>query len=308
MAKPRVLGSGDYVALSKAINTANDDYWIKYATQKIKSDYGDSVRVLTNEDGIGKNKDLLKFGATSAIGTSEKMIMTLAGSELAETFATDNTIDAIVSDDALNTQLLTIEGHKRLENNLMQFIVQQKRLTGQTRALLDTPLFRQTRTYVDDYLSLPIQSGSSVFTYESSGGVSAGGIPSSDASIHSIIQAGSSTVPYLRNNQTQKCATSVSYQDYLIITLVYAFMTRASGSNSSCDIFLKWRKIDATGPKAFRTVFVGSLNSNGSTGLYIDKPPYIIIPKNSDIIMTAIGSTTGIAVSAGFNGVLALVV
>lgn len=50
-----------------------------------------------------------------------------------------------------------------------------------------------------------------------------------------------------------------------------------------------------------------TLNSTGKSHMTKVYDPPIIVPKNSDIIITAVGSTTGIEVSAGFNSYLATV-
>ncbi len=60
--------------------------------------------------------------------------------------------------------------------------------------------------------------------------------------------------------------------------------------------------------KVFRTLFEADVSTAGSDFFVFEPKPHLIIPKNSDVILQATGSTMSIDISAGFNSTLAIVV
>lgn len=291
------LGEGDYTEIASALVENPSNYWIQRAEAEIESTYGDTVSVSQ------KNKGLLKFGQGS-IDQVERMVMRLDDSE---TYVMDNLIDRIVSDDSNNDQIVTIEGHTiDTETNLLTFVVQSATVNGQTPVVLTTPLARLTRMYVNDYIASPIASGSTIYGFQSTSSVT-NGVPDDSTKIHAVIVAGTNTDEQLRNHQSAKATTALSSQDYLIITQIYGDIRRTSGTGAKADIFLKWRQLDATGAKVFRTAFIRSIALAGSSNVQFSVEPHIIIPKNSDIIMTVVATANNTEISAGFKGALAIV-
>lgn len=265
------------------MNYLGKNWWAGHAEQVIKSTYGDDVQV--------KPKDLLKFGQNKNVGTSEATVMELLGSEVMETYATDNVIDAVVSDDAGNTQDVVIEGHS-ISGGVFTFVSQTVTLNGQTKVDLDTPLARATRIYNAD--SSALAASSRVYVYNSSGVTLASGVPDIDAQVHLIMDAG--------EEQSLKAATAFSNVDYGLITQVYGTVDKKTAA--TVDFRLKVR----TAGGVFRTQFKRSVASTGNNNFDFQIRPFLIVPKNADVIVTAVASTTGVSVSAGFNCLLAKII
>lgn len=244
--------------------------------QVIKGDYGVDVAL--------KPKTLLKFGQNLSVGTTEASLMTLAGSEVAETYVDTNVIDRVVSDDDSNTQTLRLEGHSIDGSGNFNFIVQSVTLTGQTPVTLSTPVCRTSRSYVSSGATLA--ANSKVYFYESTSTVTSG-VPQTASKVHLIVLAG--------DNGTEKAATTFSYLDYGLITHIYGGVNKKTAA--SADIYLK---IKAPGAP-FRTILKRSVNSAGKVDFDLPLKPYMLIPRNHDILMTGIASTGDVSLFGGFN-------
>ncbi len=256
-------------------NVFNSDPRISHAYSVILDQFGDVVRV--------KDKSLLKRGRNDDLGTSEQLVWVQGGFEV---YATGNDIDTISSSNAGDTQDVLIEGHTILGNDLT-FLVQSATLNGQNEVTLDTPLYRATNIQNDDSTDF----GGTVFVYESGGTVTAG-VPQVAADIHLETDG--------TNNQSLKCATSLSSVDYWLITQIEVSVQRQQVR--SVDFMLQIREFG----KVFTTIFPISANSSGGSAP-ITFDPIIICPKNSDIRMTAISSGTSTSVSAFINGYLDII-
>lgn len=256
--------------------------WIAYAEREILTQYGDVVSVAR------RSKSLLKFGQNDNVGTTELTIMDLQGTETEETYVSDNLIDRVVSDKVANTQTITIEGHT-LSGGDLTFVIQTAVLTGQTPVVLTTPLARVSRVYVTG--ATPLVATSIVFVYESTGGETLG-VPDDDSTVHITMTD--------VHNQSVKAATSVSAVDYLLITSIYGDINKKTGSE--IDLQFKSRVLG----NIFRPHAPRSGDSAGTSSLSLPFMPYIIIPPNSDIIMTAKAGTISVSVSAGFEGIFAI--
>lgn len=254
-----------------------------YYTRVIEKTYGDKV---TFE---GKAKSLLKFGQNEDLGTAgtRATVMTLFGGETEETYVSDNLIDAVVSDDAANTQNIVIEGHT-ISGSDLTFVVQTATLTGTTPVTLSTPLARATRVYVDDATDLA--ANSQVYVYQDTATVT-GGVPQQGSLIHCSMKA--------EFNQSTKASTAVSSVDYWLITKGVFAIDRTQSAKA--DFYIDTRVLG----KAFRTLFIVPVNNSGTSSFAYDFNPPLLIPKNSDVRVQAEAGTNNTGVVARFAGYLA---
>lgn len=258
---------------------------IALAQKEILKTYGDKV------DFVKKSKALIKFGLNDVVGTSRTTVMQLEGSEVEETYATTNAIDKVVSSDNTFTHDVTIEGHT-VSGTDLTFVVQTVTLTGQTAADLTTPLCRATRVYPTNGHALASASDK-VFVYEDV--ALTAGVPNTDANVHVSFDG--------NYHQSQKASTAISANDYYLITKLYAGVDKKTAA--SVDIELRTRGFQ---DEAFRTVFKLPISTSSSPWLQIDAPPVLIIPKNSDVIVSATSSAANTEVIGGFAGYLAEVI
>lgn len=257
------------------------DYYLAHAAKVIFSTYGDKVSI------DQKNKDLLKFGHNAAVGTSFATIQHQPTGILHETYVADNSIDTIVSTNAGDTTEAIIEGHTIDGSGNFTFVVQTVTLTGQTEAALGTPLARVTRVYnngASDWAG-------TISVFDNTDGSTAG-VPTTDTDVHLQIEAG--------ENQSEKCATTISQSDYWIVTSVYAdFLDKSAGF---AEIALQLRLKG----KVFRNQ-IRLACSDGGEARHNFKP-YFIIPANADVRLVAAADGANSSVSGGIEGVLASVV
>ena len=250
------------------------DYWLNHAVNNVFNDFGDVISVEQ------KAKDLLKFGHNSAVGTTNTDIAHMPGTELHETYVTTNAINYISSDNGADTEVVNIEGHTVDGSGNFTFVFQTATLNGTTDVLLTTPLARVTRVYNNG--SVPLVGTVSVHE----------GTTPTDPQIHIIIEAG--------KQQSEKCSTTISDVDYWIITSVYADVLEKT--SAFADITFEVRQKG----KIFRPVVTFSASNSGQ-GLH-DFKPYVVIPKNADVRLTAEAGGAGTDVSGGIQGVLASII
>lgn len=263
----------------------DNEYFIKLAIDEIENTFGDTVSVST------KKKSLIKFGRNENVGTSLTTIMQFQGTELHEVYQTTNSIDKVVTTDNSFTGTVTIEGHT-ISGNDLTFVTQTKTLTGQTGVTLDTPLARVTRIRISSTDALAATTDK-IFVYRDV--ATTGGIPNTTANIHALMDG--------KWGQTQKAATSISKDDYWLITLIYGGVLKKQAATA--DIALQIRKV---GDSQWRTVFDLPVSSTGGPAIPpVDFPPVFVVPKNHDVRVVAEASTTGVEVAAGFAGYLASV-
>lgn len=243
------------------------------AINQIYDVYSDSVKI--------KPKSLLKFGRNDSIDIATPETVQFAGGT--ETYATGNTIDTISSSSTSDTQSVVIEGHT-LSGSSLTFVSQTVTLTGQTKALLTTPLYRCTKLYnnsATDFVG-------NIYVYEDT--AIASGVPSDATKIHIKIDP--------TKNQSEKASTSFSSVDYGIITSVYGGVT--SKRTAVAEFNLQVREFG----KTFRTILNWS-SVQGMTRVTLE--PHIIVPPNSDIRITAKVSVNDTEVVAGFNSYFGLI-
>lgn len=251
---------------------------IYHAYNTIFEEFGDRVVI--------KPRTLYKFGRNEGVGTASfATVQTLPGSELNETYVSTNAIDQIVSSSASDSEEIFIEGHTIDGNGDFTFVTQVATLNGQTKVALSTPLARCTRLFNNNSNNLV----GNVYVFQD--GTVTSGVPDTDSGIHCIIPAG--------KNQSFKASTTASKEDYFLITQLGGGVDQKS--SAAVDFLLQVRRKE----KVFREILEFTVNSAGGTYSSITLNPPIIVPKNSDVRMTAIASANSTAVTAFMNGYLA---
>lgn len=276
------------VSTGRAIPT--QEFGLGHAIDRIKGDYGDTVLI--------KPKALRKWGQNTAVGTSRATVMTLAGSETAETLLTTDTAISMSSSSGSDTaQTLTVlEGHTSSAGNLTfangsgAFAdAIGTTLTGQTAAALGISTTRLTRAR----LSAPATGN--IYFYETGTSLSSG-VPSDATKVHMMIPAG--------EIQTQKASTAVSSQDYYIITAM------TCGSLDKTASFIQARlEIKAWNGAASQDWYpiMQWIPGGSATLTEVDFSTPLIVPKNHDVRISAIADGANTNVVAGMAGYLALV-
>lgn len=154
---------------------------------------------------------------------------------------------------------------------------------------LSTALARCTRAYNDSGTT----KGGVLTLYESAVTTISAGAPTTGyTGVHLTVAA--------EKENSEKCATTISKDDYWIIRGVYADVLSKSTENIEMEFQIRLKD------KVFRETFEFCCSTGNGTSR--DFKPYIIVPKNSDIRMRAKsdGASTGdLIVSAGMYGVLA---
>jgi len=265
---------------SQMLQAYGADFWLSHALSVIEGTYGDRVSVLQ------KDKDLLKFGRNTEVQTAKTTLMAHKSGTYNETYVASNLIDTISSSSGSDTEEITIEGHTVDGDGNFTFVVQTKTLTGQTKAVLDTPLARCTRLYNSNGTDLV----GTIYAYQD--GAITSGVPDTGAEVHCVIPAGL--------NQSEKCATTISNNDYWIITSVDGHVLEKTAT--FVDFHLEIREKG----KVFRDIFDWSAESgNGFTEKF---KPYLIVPANADIRVRGSAGANGKEASASIQGVLATVI
>lgn len=260
------------------------DARMAYALRRIEADYGHRVSVAE------KAKQLFKFGRNPDLGTSYETVWEYGGDE---TLPTTNAIDSVSSSNNDDTESLVVEGHTVSGTGASAqytFVVQTVTLTGQTRAALSTPLARCSRVYVNSANAV----AGDVYVFENDTLTS--GVPQTASKVHNLIKGTDG------HTQSYKAATTFSNTDYFICTGGRCSVLKKTAG--SVDVVLEVR----TPGSVFRPVAGRiALSTTGTTAMQIDFNPYVIVPRNADVRVRAIGSTTGLEVDAAFDGYLAIV-
>lgn len=269
--------------LNTALGQSRADlpFKLRHAVDVIESTFGDKVRV--------KPKSLLKFGRSVQVDNSTfTTLMTLPSGTLNETYVETNLINKISSSSGSDTELIFLEGHTCDASGNKKFIVQSKTLAGQTETALDTAMCRVTRAYNAGSNNLV----GNIYVYQDDTVVS--GVPQTATKVHIMIPAG--------YNQSRKAATTISSKDYWLVTEASASIDTKAGSPIA-ELEIQVRLNGGV----FRTVAVAAAATAGSTFVTAQFDPVVIVPKNADVRMRALGSAGGLDVSGWMNGYLALV-
>ena len=269
------------------------DFWHNAAIRQIYGDYGDMVSILS------KNKALSKFGRTDNTVSSTKV--TIGGFPDTinnETLETTNVIDAVISTSASDTETLVIEGHTIDANGLLTFAIQDVVLTGQTKAALTTPLARATRAYVKNgtFASPASDLVGRVSIYDDTGGQSAGGVPNTDSAVKLQIRGD------LGRNQSEKCATAISNNDYWLIREAHCAIASNAAGTVNADIEIEIKQLGGV----WRPVGIeASLRAGSQSFTTIDLYPIIVVPPNSDVRMVVTATANDVSASGRMEGLLA---
>jgi len=262
--------------------TINDPY-LAQAERIIQTEFGFSVSV---EEKV---KNIFKFGRNPAVGTAATAYTLWAtGQDQAhEIYPAEavNSIDSISSDEAADGQVMVVEGHTEAIDNhgvaRKTFVEQEVTLNGVTRVALPTALNRVSRLYNNGSVDL----AGEVFVYENT--ALTAGKPTDTTKIHLTI---------LRDNQSEKAATTLSDTDFWIITEVHTGVLNKTAAFA--DISLQIRRRG----KVFRTVGTfPAANGGGDFHLV----PYLIVPNNADVRLIAVASGATTDVAGSMNGYVA---
>lgn len=274
-------GKGAYIYFNSTWNPLmSSDYWLEHAISIIAADYGDTVSV------VSKNKDLIKFGRSDEVQTGTKTtLMILPSGTYNETYVASNLITTLSSDHTADAAPIVVEGH-RLTSGAFQFVVQTSTLSGQSQITLGTTLARCTRLYNQGSTDLQ----GNVYAFEND--TDTAGVPDTPAGVHCMIRAG--------QNQSEKASTTISNVDYWIVTGFRADVLEKTAAIADVSLEVRLQG------KVFRQVANVSC-SNNHAGM-IEFKPYLIIPKNSDVRLRALASSSNTSVTGVIEGVLAIVV
>lgn len=247
---------------------------------RIEDQYGITVSFDRKMKGLrkfGRNLDLDSGGGFEQVWTTGGL----------ETLSTTNDITHIASTSASDTaRILSWEGHTIDGSGNLTFVAGDVTINGQAKVALPTPLARITRLYNKSspaFLGTITVAKNVTFT---------NGVPASD--IHATI------LP--EDQQTLKCATSMSQTDLFMITELEFSIKRSV--SSSVDFKLQVREKGGV----WRTQFTTALSSDGSTTYeYFFDDTQIIVPPNADVRILAESSTNNTVVDAVMVGLLATV-
>jgi hypothetical protein len=253
------------------------------AEREIYRQFGDEVSIDL------KAKSLVKFGKSAPLTAAIKSTVWTVGATN-ETYVSTNIIDSISSSSLTDNQQIYLEGHTVTGTGFDQkfaFVSQLVNLNGRTRVALPVPLAR---------VSIAINNNGSalsgrVAVYENT--PLTNGIPTDLTKIHIDIPLGF--------QESFKAATTFSDTDYYILTGGFGGV---SGKQAAAvDFYLEVREAG----KVFTQKAAVTANSLGG-GWNVELDPAVIIPKNSDIRVTAEADANNTIVFASFKGYLAGVI
>ena len=256
------------------------NFWVQLAVQEILDTYGDRIVI--------KPKSLHKFGRTSDADANTTRTVWL-GTEVNETYATTNAIDAVSSDDAGDDQTLTLEGHIVTGTGVNQEfteVIQNVTLNGQTKVALNTPVARTSRLKNADTSAW----AGTIYVYED--GAITAGVPDDATTIHLTVTAA--------GRQSQKAALTFSNVEYGIITSWYGGVDRNASANVDLDLEIR----DPGG--AFRPQ--ADLHARTGAGPFVEHQfrPFLVVPTNNDIRVVCTSSANNTTVLGGFSGMFGL--
>jgi len=252
-----------------------NDLGVSHALAIIDDTYG--------VQAVIKDKTLKKFGRNEGVGTSYEDVWQYGGTE---TLPSTNAIDTVSSSSSSDTTTLVVEGFVLTDGNKI-FTVQTVTLTGQTKALLTTPLARCTRAYASGAVDLV----GDVYVYEDD--TLSAGVPTTAAKVHIDVKGTEG------ENQSFKASTSISSVDYWIITQIYVAVLRKAAAQANFELQIResggvWRSQSILNATSTSDAAVANIN------------PPLIVPSNADVRIRAQASTAGVDCVAWINGYLAI--
>lgn len=257
----------------------NDDWRLRQAFDEIEATYTKQVSI------SAKRKSLRKWGERTTVGTGIETLMTAQGSETSETLVSTNAITTVVSTSASDTQTLKFyEGHT-ISGTDATFLFEDNggdgiTLTGTTPVVLPTAAFRTNRARLSS-----VAVGTIAF-YE--------GGTRTDANTHLTISPG--------DIQSQKASTTISSQDYWLITGATLSVLEKTGAWAQGRIEIK----PITDANFFPiTQWSGASDASGTVDILGPDGPFLIVPANHDVRISIKANAAGVDVAGGIIGVLA---
>jgi len=243
-----------------------------------ESDHG--LRVAGGE--IPGQTHINKFGQNPVIdtGTAPEDVWDLGG---LYTFSATAVITRLSSSDNGDTEELEIEG-LTLDGTL---VTQTKTLTGQTQAILDTPLWRVFRMKNLGSTDL----AGTVYCYET--GTETIGVPDTLADVRAVILGA--------NNQTLMSVYTVPANKAAYLKSLYVSSARSTGGSSVGDMSLRVRESGGVFQVKHTLTFSVSTGVGGSRDFVTPD----MIPAMSDILIRVDSvSDNGTIMNAGFSLIL----
>jgi hypothetical protein len=273
------------------------DFAAFMAEQEILKEFGDTVSIVQKARTIfkfGNNRDLdIADGFATVWRLGEE-----AGTEN-EVFVPEGTnlIDSISSTSAADTtqpivvEYLTSDGGVGAAEKFTAG-KQTVTLNGQTRVPLTVPCARVVRAH----LGAPPPIAGAVYIYENT--------PLTAGKPTNITKAHISIDGTVGETQSFKGAFSTADDEYLVITALNVSINKASGAATAVDYRLLVREVGSV----FRPLTVVAVAGTNQTSFAQSFNPYVIVPRNSDVVIVANTDTNNANVSASFQGYLAKVI
>jgi len=250
--------------------------WFNLAAATIYEQYGHRIR-------MGR-KVVHKYGRATDVGTTEVSVNTLGVDEV---FVTGNDIDTMSGNNALDNAIVGIEGLVLNADGTTSFLSQEATVNGQSKVLIGTPLFRVNRIWNTS----AAETNGGVFVYEDT--AITNGVPDDLTKVHgTMLQASQSTL---------KAGMSIETGTYFMITRWDSFVNRQQAAN--VDFRLKFNNFGSH----LRTRVLSS-GSNGGPQALVEFEPFLIVPPENDIVVTAESSSANTAVNSMFFGFYADIV
>ena len=288
-----------------AASNVLDDPWVAEAVRRFSKDYA-SVIADRKVEILGKDKSVLKFGRN--LNMSLGVLSTIWDVGVAnETYldsangTSANLIDRISASNASDTsRTIRVEGHYLSAAHTFHFValdVVTDASNGQTPVdLANATVVADAFGGWGDYLKLARCSRlanlsatdllGNIYAFQSGITVTAG-VPQDLTKTHAKI-----TSP---RQQTNKCATTISNEDFAIMTTARAGVGRAAAA------FVDFSLEIAERPNIFRERTLGIASRDSGFVPFFSQPPYIVIPPNSDIRLLGSSSANSVTGLGEFN-------
>tara|TARA_R110000803_G_scaffold63443_1_gene124112 strand:- start:8200 stop:9273 length:1074 start_codon:yes stop_codon:yes gene_type:complete len=273
----RTFCTSNLAPQAPSVDTPISDAWIEHAKRIIFADDGVSVTL------EAKNKDLLKFGRNKLCNTSKSTLMTLPVGTDNEVLVATNIINSIISDDAGDTETVTVEGHTTADGGLtFASVTQQATLTGLTVKALTTPLARVSRVVNNSSTDL---TGNIYVTETDTYTL---GVPDTDNLVHLIVEAGL--------NNSEKGATTLANGDYWILQGFYSDCLEKTATFGTVHL-----EVRESGKTFINRIDISASRNHNAQHKF---KPYVIVKPNSDIRLRVSAGAAGKDFSGGIEGVL----
>lgn len=201
------------------------------------------------------------------------------------TVAGDATFTFAVDSGATSPATGTITATKQNKT----FVVQEATLDGQSKVVLGTPLSRVTLAFLKKQDAIEdVGLAGDVYVYED--GSITSGVPDTDSEVHLMVTGSND------NNNSLKASTSVSNNDYWIVTSIQGHLLEKAAAFA--DVALDFRELGG----AWREIDKMSVDA-GSEMLTFK--PYVIIPKNADVRLRSRVNANDKYVGGSIEGYLA---